>query len=633
MCGIKKAVSVDASTFITNIPLSRSLAKVQFNLKIDPVADGFKILSVQLRNISTRIVWADSLQFASDDPSNPALNPVISDLTLIDYPKVLSNEAGGSDFISPTAGGDAVTFVWYAPRNVRGVDPINTEPNKKATVAPVGATYIEILALDKQGQGVIYRMYPGANNYNDFNLVPNRCYITNLNIKGGEGASFDSRIESMGDKTFNGTSNSYILNPPVPGFPVRTFTVPVTQVNRYWGETDPGYGKMNHYLYDDDEWQLDLLWQDAPNIVRENNPDFITFTKTGKGGSDAFSITVSDKAVHGNFVLALRKKADLDQDPVNAQILWSWHFWVTDYNPNPKYISIRGDKWVYPVTGGYVHRYGSKLFGYPHAKGNDDYSNYQSSSSVTYPYAKSVMMDRNVGYLNPTTLAANNVRGTGMYYQFGRKEPLPGNIPLYNITGTALATSNSVFPQQKWEPARANNQAMTVDAQLTPMMQAIYSPLVYFTNWYRPIEAEPQPYFLWADAKLSYGVDADLPADFTAKTGRFGKSIYDPCPEGWKMPLKDTFVDLRNNVTTNNANKSLSNYLYWPNDGSAVGQMHFPFSGHRDGGLSGIFGNNARIFWHATPSDATSAYYLFGVNMSANTRAWGAQARCVCEDE
>ena len=70
--------------------------------------------------------------------------------------------------------------------------------------------------------------------------MPNKVYTTSLKVAGlGED---DDRISNL--TTFEGYSNSYILNPPAVG--KRTFADPIKQVYKYLKGTAAGYGNESY---------------------------------------------------------------------------------------------------------------------------------------------------------------------------------------------------------------------------------------------------------------------------------------------------------------------------------------------------------------------------------------------------
>ena len=169
-------------------------------------------------------------------------------------------------------------------------------------------------------------------------------------------------------------TNSYILRPQLIGAPANETHVyiPLAGVYRYWedyllnnGDSIPG-GQIT----------TSVIWQEGSNIIK--TPTVINPYKR-----DSAYIFVEAGTALGNAVVEMK---------VGGVTYWSFHLWVTDYNPN--------------------EAAGQKLF-----NGN-------------------IFMDRNLGALSNNYDAAGNARG--LYYQFGRKDPFPRGSNWTNTFSTAF---------------------------------------------------------------------------------------------------------------------------------------------------------------------------------------------------
>lgn len=112
-----------------------------------------------------------------------------------------------------------------------------------------------------------------------------------------------------------------------------------------------------------------IIWQTGNGLIR-------TATVNGNSGDYrdyTLDITTSADIPEGNAVVAI-----LSND---GRIRWSYHFWVTSYNPD------NGGP-VFPLSPNHL------------------------------------FMDRNIGSNGDHTTL--NPEGVGMYYQWGRKDPFPG---------------------------------------------------------------------------------------------------------------------------------------------------------------------------------------------------------------
>ncbi len=109
---------------------------------------------------------------------------------------------------------------------------------------------------------------------------------------------------------------------------------------------------------------VELLWQTKKGLIEK-----VSFVDGDQGPESKIRIEAND--TDGNAIIAAR---------LNNEILWSWHIWVTDYDPKEE-------------------------------KGQRQNGNY-------------VFMDRNLGALN---LERGSIITNGMLYQWGRKDPFPGS--------------------------------------------------------------------------------------------------------------------------------------------------------------------------------------------------------------
>ena len=175
----------------------------------------------------------------------------------------------------------------------------------------------------------------------------------------------------------------------------------------------------------------EVLWETKNTDESVSKGDIISSVSLMDGGFVQFSIPT--EYTPGNALIAVK-----DADGV---ILWSWHIWVADFDP---------------VT---------------------TQQTYQSGA---------VMMDRNMGSLN---VQENDPRANGLFYLWGRKDPMCGAI-----------SSNS-FAQTY--PANIFTRDVT-----NSITEAIQNP-THFGN--TPWSTDNT---LWASAKTKY----------------------DPCPVGWRVP-------------------------------------------------------------------------------------------------
>ncbi|MDE5847006.1 MAG: hypothetical protein K2H71_06610, partial [Muribaculaceae bacterium] len=299
-------------------------------------------------------------------------------------------------------GAEPVTMVYYLPRNVCGIYGNATDEkdkNRAAIQNSLKATFYEINA-NVTGYQLRYRIYPGKDKYTDFNLLPNYCYNLEIKIEAPGNPGSDSRVTNM-NKLRLDESNSYIIEP---GEDI-TYAIPTSRINYFWQEEDP-----DNVIADDEEWIAEVIWQDQDERMitfydADNDPMVGATAYTGKGNNAIYF--KPSAGVEGNVVVGVRKKSTLTPAPDQREYLWSWHLWITDYNPDENISPWVAGLYNYYVDGGYVHHYESNFW--------------QKSFLNKY------IMDRNLGATSPTpsTDIEERKRTYGLYYQFGRFAPFP----------------------------------------------------------------------------------------------------------------------------------------------------------------------------------------------------------------
>jgi hypothetical protein len=210
-----------------------------------------------------------------------------------------------------------------------------------------------------------------------------------------------------------------------------------------------------------------LVWQDEIGLVS---------SVSGNGSEGVVVVKVAD-GKEGNAVVAARD---------GEKIVWSWHVWVTDYDPE------------------------ADIFEWTDANG------------ITYKY-----MDRNLGALSAEKYSKESL---GLMYQWGRKDPFPGADDVESQVQKRIYDINGKQVYIKAEERPTYNDNTSTNLQL-----AIENPDVFYGA---PASSWPVVDWLTNKAALQ---DNDL---WGGKTN--AKSIYDPCPEGWWMPAAGDGWGFRN---------------------------------------------------------------------------------------
>ncbi|MDR2131262.1 MAG: DUF4906 domain-containing protein [Odoribacteraceae bacterium] len=571
---------IDINSGTTTLPCDLYRNVARFTLKIvNSPGSGVYINSVQLCNVPDRLSYADQL-----------LTTVSPRANFIDLSPV--------DVLSPAlAPGDASqTLHYYLPRNCQGINPDVEQPHQKNQGAPANATYVQVIGQLADGTPLRYRFYLGANTTTNFNIEPNYYYYLPVTFD-GPGGSGDFRAENLGRVNL-ADANSYIINPLPAGTPQPTYGVPVAErVNNFWNTTI-GSGVKIATEPTATEWVAEVIWQDANerviNFCTSNGdvtPDNTSFAGTG---SERFYFKPAGPGAAGNVLIGVRKSDE-------TTYLWSWHLWITGYNPDEAPLSWQADKFAYTVPGGQVHHY----TGGPWA---------------TTAYNNKFIMDRNLG-------AASGTRGDGipatrgLFYQFGRKDPFPATnssfsaVTLYDING---------------ENGKTGSVAIPITAQQSSFEGAVKDPVRYYVpgvgDW---LLTNPYDGALWNNPAWN-------PISLT------GKSFFDPCPPGWKLPVIGTWeVFALNNVNNPGAgygnNSNTAGWEFYMDNILKNAWTYYPAAGYRNPDGVGAM-NSERTggySWSSTPSSNNGWYlnaFLSDVYSQLTAdRSYGFPVRCVQE--
>lgn len=433
MSGSKTGVNISSSgTTISSsdFKISRLAARINLNIK---GYSGITITGYTIKNVPKKGY------IVARPNTNESL---ITDLAVGDDASSTSSDR----FDVPvtglnTTGIYSTSFYMYENRRGGRVSGTGTSTNEreKVTYAPTGATYIEIYAKGTTFNSV-YKVYLGADNCQNYNVKRNVNYTYDINLRGA--MSYDTRVTTniLVTPTAVAESNCYMVTP---GSVIR---IPVSRANTAVPGVIPDVTK---------NWDADLLWTDnsaglAANGVIEN-----IVADYPNGG-----ILVKAGSSEGNAVVVVKN--------LSGTTLWSWHIWVTSYNPD--------------ASGSY----------YVH-------------NSYTW-------MNRNLGATSATPGAAGSA---GLLYQWGRKDPFPGLFDLNQATEKPIYDTYGAIKTINFVPVPnvTNNLLSSIANPSTIYYNYSTSPYDWYTY------SGPQNNTLWGTSKTIYDpcpVGWHLPAYNTA---------------------------------------------------------------------------------------------------------------------
>ena len=308
----------------------------------------------------------------------------------------------------------------------------------------------------------------------------------------------------------------------------------------------------------------EVVWADAANLVHSPS-----VTHVGGEGFLDFTVSASD-IQSGNAVVAVKK---------GGTIVWSWHLWFAPKDALDKIKVTNHQNVDYYFT--------KETLGWKPTQWSG--TTYDKPRTVKVKVEQTVANNgtKQDAVINITQKPGRVWKGVTTLYQFGRKDAFPG-VDAYKLA------ANSHFT----EDAGGN----------ISIKNGIQHPDFYYTwdglgSW----PTNYGYYNLWsADNTVTggYNVGNDNPVV---------KTVYDPCPVGFKMPANNAFTGFTANGQSGGGTMNIdgtSGLAYYGNFGhnfwtssSKTATIHFPASGARllsDGSLYDV--GNRGFYWSAVPN-------------------------------
>ena len=528
------------------------------------------IKSVRVKNVVNKVGYA---QNALNEYSPEYVKNVSSEPTLIKYDI--------ETFDTPIATGESETISWYVPQNIQGdgsrkpAGDVDANETYLHGGIPDKATYVEIDGVrPSDNVTASYRVYPGIKkdgetgyaDMTNFDVKADVIYNLNITIS-NDGIADESNITN-GYKPNNESTatakiklpentNCYMIHPIGDTIAdVTVYELPISRVNQFWRdvEGEPGTEADDHALTADSKWQVEVIWQDINKRAIKFCDEYgVDLPDVAPGeGLNPFCFRLLNNSTdpgsqtYGNVLVGL-KKLKSDGTPLDGYC-WSWHLWITDYNPDAaptwsessnklfatnansgKKIDLQGVKYGKSVEftstslinaasyykeesfDGNVQHYNSEFAPYWTNSGRTASSSLWDGIGI---YANKWIMDRNIGALSSNSADIENpLDGWGMYYQYGRKDPFSYK-KTYDIEGNVRPEGYINYGAQ-WK----------IQLGQGSLNSGVMNPNVYYAYSGH-----------WASNPNSY--DWSSP---TAPKKKGAKTLFDPCPPGWCVPLVNTF--------------------------------------------------------------------------------------------
>ena len=436
----------------------------------------------------------------------------------------------------------------------------------------------------------------------------------------GSAAAPYNLSNSTGAATVENTANSYLISAPghyriplVYGNAIKngatnsnayettaTGTYVLQHFQDHAGQpiTNPWIEKTNSSAYANIDGAK-IVWSDEKDLV--TSP---TIAHVGGDGYLDFEVKQSD-IKSGNAVVAVTK---------GGTVVWSWHLWFAPKSALNK-IEVTNHQ-------GVKYNFTEETLGW---KPKGEVTTYNAPRTVKVKVEQTIANGgtKQFTVINITQNNGGKKEGIATLYQFGRKDALPGTDTFYPTNSYSFDNTTG---------GRSLGYAIQ-----HPENMFIYAQTgTYYYDW-----CNATYYNLWSADNTTTGFNDNAVV----------KTVYDPCPVGFKMPASNAFTGFTSNgqyqsgAANINANGTADSWdkfsaAYGHNfytNGSKTATIFFPASGFRfysDGSLDGV--GSRGCYWSAVPSDASSGcgLYFFWSSVGPqnnNIRSYGFAARPVSE--
>ena len=621
-----KLQSPDVETVGANdvrLLLKRLAAKVTVNWNYNVTVDGaeYTLKQLLLQTVPLKFSYVPK---PDDDGVYPDIMDQYTTLVVKEDKYVENNQKEG-------------TYSFWAPANVRKDNPAASSPllRTKDNASP-GSSYLTFEAANKDyaKKKFRYRIYIGDENPENFSMKSNTDYIYDMNFKHTTIPASDRRVTyvdptpaSESNDNFVPTANCFMVAPGgsfcFDPFMFRSngtdaangvlkdwvskgsttsdasVTYGIKYVKLYWQTKEEGdLGEPVMGIVNSESDHTNIV--DIKGINRYNLSIPSTTAATAENQCRIYC-RVAPGTTGGNGLIAAYD--------TNNEILWSWHVWVTDYNPD--------------CTGN------ASVLGDPNKRKLK--FNYHNNATNQLP-----MMDRNLGamtgYVNTVPESAiEKSKTNGFHYQWGRKDPFPSSY-----TNDASITSISVS-ETATKPVKGLLNLYKADGvsyipfalkkELTTYRDAYQHPQMV----YKPVkDGQADIYKAWL---LQNEKDTSYPNAWGVT-----KAVHDPCPAGWRVAqitdylslFSDNNFSFNDGMTTAVINiKNGDNNKYVEDGGMLIGydkaspqnSTFIRFTGYyRSNKFDGI-GENSLIWTgsHSGKTDTGGTVKYFSINKEVTT--------------
>jgi hypothetical protein len=306
----------------------------------------------------------------------------------------------------------------------------------------------------------------------------------------------------------------------------------------------------DHGMRDFSSLKVNIYWADNRSLI--SNIKVINAPTSKENIKDAYISVKVAPDQSGNAVVSLHNGS------VSAPAYWSWHIWVT--NTNVDEVAYQTEDVLLPS--------------------NANYANFTNSGAQPM---KNIFMDRNLGaadafpnVANPESVTPAELtminNSAGMQYQWGRKDPIPSFITPGVIVSNGMAATGNYSIWTSSGPDANGNLYPSSFSELTgnayentyirrrdtdygnvgiTKAEKIMNNLKYASENPLAFMVPGTKYTNRSSLNSFYGQDwlYSTPNQMMDRWGHAtSKSVFDPCPAGWRVP------DTSNGVVDNDPN-------------------------------------------------------------------------------
>ena len=428
--------------------------------------------------------------------------------------------------------------------------------------------------------------------------------LKNATPCGSAATPYDLSIhDHNGNATARNTANSYLISAPghyriplVYGNAIKngatnsnayettaTGTYVLQHFQDHAGQpiTNPWIEKTNSSAYANIDGAK-IVWSDEKDLV--TSP---TIAHVGGDGYLDFEVKQSD-IKSGNAVVAVTK---------GGTVVWSWHLWFAPKSALNKIevTNYQGEK----------YNFTEETLGW---KPKGEVTTYNAPRTVKVKVEQTIANGgaKQFTVINITQNNGGKKEGIATLYQFGRKDAFPG-------------MDETKLPQGSINKNAGDNMSI---------INGIQNPQNFYTwgsSWYNNPPAGYSYYNLWSADNTTTGFNDNAVV----------KTVYDPCPVGFKMPASNAFTGFTSNgqyqsgAANINANGTADS---WDKFSAAYGHNFYtnssknatifsPASGFRNGSVGSLYNvGSLGCYWSAVPNGTS-----YGCSLNFNWSSVGPQ--------